>query len=140
MALTPPLIAAIILLGIPPLTVVLAGAGRWITGWLRLAAAFPLVSASPPNAHRVSGQSVGLTGRPRLWRLCTVAVSDDAVWLTVGGPFALFYPPIQVPLASITMRANDAGHGDAELLLGGPTQLSLSLGGDGAQLVIARLG
>jgi hypothetical protein len=140
MALTPPLVAGIVLLTIPPLLVFVAAVGRWVTGWVRLASAFPRERPPPPNAHRVSGQSAGLRGRPPLLLMVTVAADDEALWLTAGGPFAVFYPPIQIPLARVTLRADDTSHGGADLELAVDPPLTLSLGGDGAQVVIARLG
>ena len=111
-----------------------------VSGWVSLEQKYPSAVGPPPSSHRAANQTLRL-GRWVFPRLVNVALSDDSLWLGFGWPLRNFQPTICVPLGHITLvTGEDWASGGARMRLAAYPDLILTLGGDGAQMLIARLG
>lgn len=113
---------------------------RKLSRWAELEAHYPLSEAPPANAHRARRQFLSV-GRARYPLFGTVAMTDDTLWLGFEAPFSLFSRSIEVPLADVTLyTGEDWASGGARMRFAAAPDLVLTLEGDGAQMLIARLG
>lgn len=111
-----------------------------VSRWGPLQAAYPSLAGPPPSAHRASNQTLWV-GRSLFPGLVHVAVSDDSLWLGFHWPLRSFQKTICVPLSEVTLyTGEDWASGGARMRLAAFPDLILTLGGDGAQMVIARVG
>lgn len=104
-------------------------------------ARYPVRQRPPADAHRVVGQRLHLGTRIHIPGFVTVAVSPTHLWIGFTGPAAWFFAPICAPLAEVTLQtAENWMSAGTRLLLSGVPEERILLFGDGAQIVIARLG
>ncbi len=138
---TPPQLAVAIVAVVPVLALFVLIVGRLASGWSAVVARYPMQELPPPEAHRVVGQRLHLGQRIHLPGFVTVAVGPTDLWIGFTGPAAWVFAPVCVPLADVTLQTaeNWMAAGTRVLLSGVPKERIL-LFGDGAQIVIARLG
>jgi hypothetical protein len=114
---------------------------RVASPWSAVAAVHRMTVPPPANAHRVSGQTIRVGPRYSVFSLVRVFVSRDTLWLTFAGPAGWLFAPVMIPLDALRLHTSEdwLARGARLELLQVPG-VSITLRGDGAQLVIARLG
>ncbi len=140
-AALPPLLLLLLAVGIVGGVLVWLLMVRVLSPWSRVVQAHGVVFPPPANAHRVSGQTVRVGSRFSVLGLGRVAVSRDTLWLSFAAPASWFFAEVMVPLDAVRLHAPEdwlASGARVELL--SVSGVSVTLRGDGAQLVIARLG
>lgn len=126
---------------VPVLAFAVLVAGRIASGWSAVVAQYPVRGPPPLEAHRVVGQRLHLGTRIHLPGLVTVAVSATDLWIGFTGPASWFFAPVCVPLRDVTLQtAENWMSAGTRVLLSGVPDKRILLFGDGAQIVIARLG
>jgi hypothetical protein len=140
-ATLPPLLLLIGILAIPGAALLGLALVRLLSPWSQIVEAHGVVLPPPRSAHRVSGQTIRVGPRYSVYALGRVVVSRDTLWLGFSAPGSWFFREVMVPLDDVSLHTPEdwlASGARVELL--GVPGVSVTLRGDGAQLVIARLG
>ncbi len=113
---------------------------RRASRWAELEAHYPTTEPPPANAHRARHQY--LTIGPAWYPIFgVVTMTDDTVWIGFETPLSSLNRTITVPLAEVTLyTGEDWAAGGARMRFAAVPDLVVTLGGDGAQMLIARLG
>lgn len=137
----PPLLLLAGVLSVPGGLLAALAFVRLTSPWSAVVAAHGVVLPPPANAHRVGGQTVRIGPRFSIYALGRVTVSKDTLWVGFGPPASWFFREVMVPLDEVTLHTpEDWLESGARVSLLSVPGVSLTLRGDGAQLVIARLG
>jgi hypothetical protein len=114
---------------------------RAVSPWSAIVAVHGTVTPPPDNAHRVNRQTVRIGPTMSVYGMARVEVSQEHLWVSFAAPASWFFAPIMVPLEELSLHTpEDWLESGVRVSLLSVPGVSITLRGDGAQLVIARLG